>query len=261
MATKKKSSVDVVAHLGGHGVVPKLFPSHSRLNKQAKRSATLEKLFLLLLTPPKPLPFIYPTPPPPFCCVLSLSISRTKPRMAGCSTSAALGVLLLLCCSTWAAATDYTVGDSTGWTNGFDYSKWTTGKTFVTGDTLMFNYVAGVHTVDQVSATDYSSCSASNALSTDSNGQTTVTLSKAGTYYFICGVAGHCSNGMKVAVPVTASSTSSPSPPSSSTTTPPSPGTTPSTTTPSTNKSSPRTGSLPYMVTLTGLMLLKLLLL
>ncbi|RRT80771.1 hypothetical protein B296_00003113 [Ensete ventricosum] len=168
--------------------------------------------------------------------------------MAGYSASAALGVLLLFCCSTWAAATDYTVGDSTGWANGVDYSKWTTGKTFVTGDTLSKLSFA-------------ISCSASNALSTDSSGQTTVTLSKADTYYFICGVAGHCSNGMKVAVPVTASSTSSPSPPSSSTPTPPSAGTTPSTTTPSTNKSSPRTVSLPYVVTLTGLMLLKLVLL
>ncbi|RWW48736.1 hypothetical protein BHE74_00045168, partial [Ensete ventricosum] len=213
--------------------------------------ATLEeKVFLLPLTPPKPLPFILPNP------YASLVISETKPRMAGYSASAALGVLLLFCCSTWAAATDYTVGDSTGWANGVDYSNFNSIMA-----TAAFNYNAGIHTVDQVSATDYSSCSASNALSTDSSGQTTVTLSKADTYYFICGVASHCSNGMKVAVPVTASSTSSPSPPSSSTPTPPSAGTTPSTTTPSTNKSSPRTVSLPCVVTLTGLMLLKLVLL
>ncbi|RWW38999.1 hypothetical protein BHE74_00055710 [Ensete ventricosum] len=109
-----------------------------------------------------------------------------------------------------------------------------------------FNYVAGVHTVDQVSATDYSSCSASNALSTDGSGQTTVKLSKAGTYYFICGVASHCSNGMKIAVPIKAASPaiSPATPPSTSTkpptaaatgTTPPSASTTPSdSTTPST---------------------------
>lgn len=30
----------------------------------------------------------------------------------------------------------YTVGDSSGWTQGVDYSTWTSGKTFTVGDTL-----------------------------------------------------------------------------------------------------------------------------
>lgn len=33
-------------------------------------------------------------------------------------------------------ATVYTVGDSSGWTMGVDYTTWTTGKTFVVGDSL-----------------------------------------------------------------------------------------------------------------------------
>lgn len=33
-------------------------------------------------------------------------------------------------------ATVYTVGDSSGWTMGVDYSTWTSGKTFVVGDSL-----------------------------------------------------------------------------------------------------------------------------
>jgi hypothetical protein len=33
-------------------------------------------------------------------------------------------------------ATVYTVGDSSGWTIGTDYSTWTSGKTFAVGDSL-----------------------------------------------------------------------------------------------------------------------------
>ena len=65
----------------------------------------------------------------------------------------------------------------------------------------MFNYGGG-HTVDEVSGSDYNSCTASNSISSDSTGATTVTLNKPGTHYFICGALGHCSNGMKLAVTV-----------------------------------------------------------
>ncbi|RWW38998.1 hypothetical protein BHE74_00055711 [Ensete ventricosum] len=79
-------------------------------------------------------------------CTLALSlgivgVGFASPRfveMAGC-TSSAMGVLLLflLCCTMWtASATDHTVGGSTGWANGVDYTKWTSGKTFVAGDSI-----------------------------------------------------------------------------------------------------------------------------
>ena len=71
-----------------------------------------------------------------------------------------------------------------------------------------FKYAGGAHTVDEVSAADYASCSSSNALSSDSAGSTTVTLKTAGKHYFICGVAGHCSSGMKLVVDVAAAKTS-----------------------------------------------------
>ncbi|XP_042432359.1 blue copper protein-like [Zingiber officinale] len=117
-------------------------------------------------------------------------------------------------------ATDYTVGDSSGWANGVDYLTWTSGKTFTVGDTLVFNYGSGMHTVDRVSSSDYSACSSGNALSTDNSGQTTVPLSSAGDYYFICGVAGHCANGMKLTVAVASPSSTTTSPPTGTTTTP-----------------------------------------
>ena len=56
-------------------------------------------------------------------------------------------------------------------------------------------------------------------ISSDNSGATTIPLKTAGTHYFICGVVGHCSGGMKLAVTVTGGSSTTPSgssPPSSS---------------------------------------------
>ncbi|KAL2520699.1 blue copper protein-like [Forsythia ovata] len=127
-------------------------------------------------------------------------------------------------------ATDYTVGDSSGWSIGADYSTWTSGKTFAVGDTLVFNYPSG-HTVDEVNEKDYSSCSTGNSITTDSSGATTVALKTAGKHYFICGVPGHCSGGMKLAVTVAATAGAggggATTTPSGSTTSPPSSTTSP----------------------------------
>ncbi|CAI9116231.1 OLC1v1017327C1 [Oldenlandia corymbosa var. corymbosa] len=98
-------------------------------------------------------------------------------------------------------ATKYTVGDTSGWTTGTDYVTWASGKNFKVGDNLVFNY-AGSHTVDEVSSSDYASCSAANSISTDNSGSTTIPLKTAGTHYFICGTPGHCSGGMKLSVTV-----------------------------------------------------------
>lgn len=69
----------------------------------------------------------------------------------------------------------------------------------------VFSYDSGKHTVDEVSSSDYSSCSSSNPLSTDNSGSTSITLKTAGTHYFICGIPGHCTGGMKLAITVTGS--------------------------------------------------------
>ncbi|CAI9757867.1 unnamed protein product [Fraxinus pennsylvanica] len=86
---------------------------------------------------------------------------------------------LIICCGVAiSVATDYTVGDTSGWSIGADYSTWTSGKTFAVGDTLVFNYPSG-HTVDEVSENDYTSCTTGNSISTDSSGATSVTLKTA----------------------------------------------------------------------------------
>ncbi|KAF6170292.1 hypothetical protein GIB67_042982 [Kingdonia uniflora] len=159
--------------------------------------------------------------------------------------------MLVLYCVVPSLATVYTVGDTSGWTTGVDYSTWTSDKTFAVGDTLVFNYGGG-HTVDEVSSGDYSSCSAANSINSDSSGATSVSLKKAGTHYFICGALGHCSGGMKLAVTV-GSSTETTTPSTTTTATP-----TPKTTSPAKTDSSSSTISSSMAVLLIGVTLFKM---
>ncbi|KAG8076836.1 hypothetical protein GUJ93_ZPchr0006g42812 [Zizania palustris] len=87
-----------------------------------------------------------------------------------------------------------------------------------------FNYAGGMHTVAEVSAAEYASCSANNALTSDSSGTTSIPLKTPGKHYFICGVSSHCSNGMKLVVDVAAASPAPDAPSTTPSTTPASPG-------------------------------------
>ncbi|KAH6796212.1 hypothetical protein C2S51_037198 [Perilla frutescens var. frutescens] len=134
-----------------------------------------------------------------------------------------IACLLIICCAVIeaAAAAVFTVGDSSGWAMSADYGTWATGKTFSVGDTLVFNYPPG-HTVDEVSANDYKTCTTGNAIASDSSGATSVLLKTAGPHYYICGVPGHCGGGMKLSISVVAAAagggtttTAAPAPPTS----------------------------------------------
>ena len=69
-----------------------------------------------------------------------------------------------------------------------------------------FNFAAfqysAAHSVLEVSAADHGACSASNPLRSHRDQSTTIPLTKPGTRYFICGAAGHCAAGMKLAVTI-----------------------------------------------------------
>ncbi|XP_010524439.1 PREDICTED: uclacyanin-2 [Tarenaya hassleriana] len=171
-------------------------------------------------------------------------------------------ILLVLVAVPAAMAVDYTVGDASGWTQGFDYTTWVRGKTFRVGDVLEFIY-GGTHTVDVVNKDGYDNCDASNSLQSSSDGDTKIPLNATGPMYFICATPGHCSGGMKLAVTVQASSgptpgtpsaPRSPSPPSSTpgspsppSSTPGSPGSPPARTPPAPNAAS-RGGLMSYAV-------------
>ncbi|KAG6409195.1 hypothetical protein SASPL_132229 [Salvia splendens] len=155
-------------------------------------------------------------------------------------------LMMTLCCGIGGiSAMVYTVGDTSGWSMGSDYTNWATDKTFKVGDTLVFNYASG-HTLDEVSKSDYESCTTGNSITSDSSGATSITLKAAGTHYYICGIPGHCSGGMKLAVTAAAATPTeggSKAAPSGTTTSPPSTTPTPTATTPPTVVTSPTGGA------------------
>ncbi|KAL4323950.1 hypothetical protein GQ457_11G017720 [Hibiscus cannabinus] len=112
------------------------------------------------------------------------------------------------------AQRDYVVGDALGWVvppTPSTYATWAANNTFGVGDTLVFNFVNGVHDVVKVTRANYDSCNAGNPLLMLSNSPANVTLNETGSHYFICGFTGHCGAGQKLAVNVSAA-VSSPSP-------------------------------------------------
>ncbi|MED6143814.1 hypothetical protein PIB30_009314 [Stylosanthes scabra] len=115
-------------------------------------------------------------------------------------------------------ATDFTVGDSSGWALKFDYTAWAKGKTFKVGDTLTFKYNPSFHQVNEVNKCNYDGCNLSNPTKNYKGGNTTITLFEEGCYYFLCPIDDHCSEGMKLEVIVAAYSSGSPSTPYSTTT-------------------------------------------
>lgn len=68
---------------------------------------------------------------------------------------------------------------------------------------------SGSHNVAKVTKEEYESCTTTGQVSESS---LAVPLSTAGTHYFICTVGRHCEHGQKLAVEVSSSGGSSPSP-------------------------------------------------
>uniref|UniRef100_A0A0E0JPN2 Phytocyanin domain-containing protein n=1 Tax=Oryza punctata TaxID=4537 RepID=A0A0E0JPN2_ORYPU len=98
------------------------------------------------------------------------------------------------------SAADYTIGSAAGGWGG-EYKAWVASQTFVPGDTLTFKYNS-YHNVVEVTKDEYEACSATNPVSADSSGSTTIVLTAPGKRYFICGAPGHCQSGMKLVVDV-----------------------------------------------------------
>ncbi|XP_022948201.1 blue copper protein-like isoform X4 [Cucurbita moschata] len=115
-----------------------------------------------------------------------------------------------------AMAANYTVGDSDGWEIGTDVQSWAASKNFTVGDVISFVYSAN-HDVVEVKEVDFGSCSGSNPIEKHTGGNTAITLSTAGKRFFICGVPGHCTAGMKVQIDTLAAS----SPPHATPSSPP----------------------------------------
>ncbi|XP_074580992.1 basic blue protein-like [Curcuma longa] len=102
-------------------------------------------------------------------------------------------------------ATEYAVGDTDGWETGTNFLRWSQNHNFTVGDVLVFNYVPVQHNVYQVTEKTYRSCNCSSGvLKVYGSGRDRVTLAEATSYWFLCGVEGHCLGGMRMVISVAA---------------------------------------------------------
>lgn len=68
------------------------------------------------------------------------------------------------------------------------------------------------HDVVEVTKADYDSCQQTNPIQSYNDGATSIPLTSTGKRYFICGIIGHCSQGMKVEIDTLAAQVSPASP-------------------------------------------------
>ncbi|KAI5057375.1 hypothetical protein GOP47_0027390 [Adiantum capillus-veneris] len=115
-----------------------------------------------------------------------------------------------------AAALQHDVGGAAGWTlpsrANLTYQEWESGQSFVVADTLFFKYDANRHNVMVVTEEDYVSCNYSHPLAMYDDGMTLLEVDEPGTYFFICGVPGHCKAGQKLEVTAVQATAEAPAP-------------------------------------------------
>lgn len=115
------------------------------------------------------------------------------------------------------APVTYVVGDELGWIvppgGPIAYSTWAAGKTFLVGDTFVFNFQNGTQDVAEVTKAAYDSCDTTTPATVLTTSPAKITLSTTGEYFFTSTYSRHCFLGQKLAITVTASTTSGPTPP------------------------------------------------
>ncbi|KAL9167346.1 hypothetical protein ABFS82_05G091000 [Erythranthe guttata] len=112
-------------------------------------------------------------------------------------------MIIALAVAPAAFATDYTVGDDSGWKLGVNYTEWAEGKNFRVGDTIMFMYKSGAHNVMKVNGSDFQKCASSNETAVPlTTGNDVIPLATPGKKWYICTVGEHCSKGMKLVITV-----------------------------------------------------------
>ncbi|CAB4319015.1 unnamed protein product [Prunus armeniaca] len=104
----------------------------------------------------------------------------------------------------------YTVGEKLGWIvpgSGYAYATWAYGKTFIVGDTLVFNFVNDTQDVAVVTKSAYENCTTNNTIAVYSKSPVSILLNTSGENFFTSTYDRHCVLGQKLAINVTASST------------------------------------------------------
>ncbi|KAM1054306.1 hypothetical protein ACFX13_001742 [Malus domestica] len=110
-------------------------------------------------------------------------------------------VLLVLGFALTSSATVYTVGDTSGWDISTNLNSWPNDKKFKVGDALSFQYSSS-NSVSQVTKESFDVCNTTKVIKKYTGGNTTVTLTKPGDWYFVSGSKLYCLGGMKLVVEV-----------------------------------------------------------
>nr|KAJ0217096.1 hypothetical protein LSAT_V11C300109930 [Lactuca sativa] len=96
----------------------------------------------------------------------------------------AIFVVVLLPLTTM--ATEYMVGDASGWTINYDYKAWVKDK--------VFYYPVNVHNVYKVNASSFATCTIPPPRTGLTSGNDVVTLMTPGKKWYIYGVEEHCAD-------------------------------------------------------------------
>ncbi|CAK9217415.1 unnamed protein product [Sphagnum troendelagicum] len=155
-----------------------------------------------------------------------MAVARGRDNAGGAWSNAVFGICMFLAVTAVMvqcaqAGVEHLVGGTQHWAapglfNAFNntyLNDWASTQTFVTGDTLLFRFPTGYHTVEQVTEASYQDCNTANPIARWVTGNDTVPLDTPGTLYFICSISNHCAaRGQKVMITVksTASPSSSP---------------------------------------------------
>ncbi|KAA0058752.1 mucin-5AC [Cucumis melo var. makuwa] len=118
------------------------------------------------------------------------------------------------------APVTHVVGDTFGWGipqgGAMFYANWTAGKRFIVGDSLVFNFRTREDDLVRVTKQSFDLCNDDGEIGDDiDHGPATIPLLTPGEYYFISNEDGHCQQGQKLAINVTAAAPGPMTPPSS----------------------------------------------
>ncbi|XP_023542474.1 mavicyanin-like [Cucurbita pepo subsp. pepo] len=104
-----------------------------------------------------------------------------------------------------ATCSEFLVGDEHGWAvpqhkHADRYNKWASHNRFNVDDALHFKFEKD--SVMEVTEEEYKQCLSSKPLLYNNNGDAVVRLERAGLFYFISGVSGHCEKGQRMIIKV-----------------------------------------------------------
>ncbi|XWS58546.1 hypothetical protein CRYUN_Cryun08bG0043200 [Craigia yunnanensis] len=84
-----------------------------------------------------------------------------------------------------AMATDFIVGDDSGWTINFNYEAWSKDKVFRVGDKLVFQYPQGKQNVFKVNGTAFKNCDIPPVNEALTSGNDTIVLNTPGRKWYM----------------------------------------------------------------------------